>query len=144
MSEFIDYPVNKSLAENGLDEYGQSPLSFYGAEQNRKTATMNESGVPSNFIQDGETIVRLNVTEGWLQSNGFVAGSNGWQIKDNGNVEFNDGVFRGALSGATGTFTGALSGATGTFTGALSGATGTFTGGISILSGGNVVILLEP
>lgn len=60
-----------------------------------------------------------------LSSANFVSGSQGWEIRGNGNVEFSDGVFRGALDAVDitgGTITG------GTISGAsISG--GTFTGG---------------
>lgn len=45
---------------------------------------------------------------GTLRSEGFQTGVSGWRVLGNGNVEFNDGNFRGDISGATGTFTGAL------------------------------------
>jgi hypothetical protein len=64
---------------------------------------MYEADVPSNFIQDGDTIVRLNMIDGYLQSDGFISGSIGWRIDSDGNAEFNNGVFRGSLSAASGT-----------------------------------------
>ena len=36
-----------------------------------------------------------------LQSSNFVSGSAGWRIQGNGDVEFNDGTFRGALTAST-------------------------------------------
>jgi hypothetical protein len=52
----------------------------------------------------------------------------GWIIRGNGDVEFNDGIFRGHLDGATGTFSGDLVAAGGTFKGNLQAAGGTFQG----------------
>jgi len=61
-----------------------------------------------------------------LQSDNYSAGSAGWKIeRDSGDVEFNDGTFRGELSAATGTFAGSLSAVTGSL-GDLS-VTGTLT-----------------
>jgi hypothetical protein len=58
---------------------------------------------------DGELEAGATLTiAGDVRSANFVAGSAGWRIRGNGNVEFNDGVFRGSLDGADGTFTGAL------------------------------------
>jgi hypothetical protein len=102
--EFLDFPVRKTLADIGLDAFAQSPLQFSGGEVNQKSQSYFDSGVPSNFIQDGDTIVRLNVIEGWLQSNGFITGEKGWRIDSDGNVEFENGTFRGNISGASGTF----------------------------------------
>jgi len=63
-------------------------------------------------------------------------GTTGYYISRNtGNVYFNNGIFRGDITGASGTFSGALSGATGTFAGSLSAATGTFSGSLSAATG---------
>ena len=49
---------------------------------------------------------------GNLQSTNFHAGSAGWRLDSNGNIEANDGNFRGDISGASGTFSGTVSAAT--------------------------------
>lgn len=56
--EFIDIPQQKTLAELGLDEFGQAPLEFTGAEVNKRAKTVSELGLPSNFIVDD--------SEGWV------------------------------------------------------------------------------
>jgi hypothetical protein len=104
----IDIPQKKTLEEIGLDQFGQSPLSFVGSQINLKKQTMYEAGVPSNFIQDGDVIRRLNLIDGWLQSEGFVTGTTGWRIDSDGNAEFEGGYFRGDITGATGDFTGTV------------------------------------
>jgi hypothetical protein len=101
---FIDIPEKKSLSDIGLDAFGQSPLVFSGQEVNKKSQTMQEAGVPSNFIQTGDIIQRLNVIDGYLQSSNFVTGSTGWRIDSDGNAEFDSGYFRGDMSAASGTF----------------------------------------
>lgn len=98
---FQEQPIQQDLFQRGYDNFGQNPLSFSGSEVNAKSSTYYEAGVPSNFIQDGDTIVRLNVIDGYLQSDGFITGSTGWQINSNGDAEFNSGVFRGSLSAGT-------------------------------------------
>ena len=50
----------------------------------------------------------LTVKSSYMQSEDFTTGSKGWQIKANGDVEFNNGYFRGDLTGATGTFSGTV------------------------------------
>jgi len=99
--EFLEIPQKKTLAELGLDIFAQSPLVFSGSEINAKAGTMYDNSVPSNFIQDGDTIVRLNMIDGWLQSNEFVTGSAGWRIDSDGNIEANNGVFRGSITAST-------------------------------------------
>ena len=103
--EFIDIPQQKTLADIGLDSFSQSPLQFSGGEINAKIPSMFEAGIPSNFIQDGDTIVRLNLVDGYLQSPDFVTGISGWRI-DKDTMEIKDGIFRGQLIAATGTFNG--------------------------------------
>jgi|GEM_PF-5179956 len=93
------------LFAKGYDSFGQNLLKFSGSERNAKYSSYYEAGVPSNFIQDGDIIVRMNVIDGYLQSNGFVTGTTGWQIKDDGSAEFSSGYFRGDIGAASGTFT---------------------------------------
>ena len=63
-------------------------------------------------------------------------GTTGYYISQStGNCYFNNGIFRGDITGATGSFSGSLNAATGTFAGSLSAATGTFAGSLSAASG---------
>lgn len=76
------------------------------------------------------------VVDRTLESDNFEAGLSGWQLdRDTGNVEFNEGTFRGDLEAAGGTFSGNLSGAGGTFSGDLSAAGGSFSGNLSAAGG---------
>lgn len=50
---------------------------------------------------DGDTIVRLNVVDGYLQSDNFVTGTTGWRIDSEGDVEFESGTFRGAIEASS-------------------------------------------
>ena len=69
------------------------------------------------------TLVTDSGTEAVIKSNNFNSGSAGFRIKSNGDAEFNNGNFRGDITGASGTFTGSITGASGTFGGNLSGGT---------------------
>ena len=102
MNNLTDQPIQVDLFQKGYDAFGQNPLVFSGSQLNAKTQTMFEGEVPSNFIQDGDIIRRLNLIDGWLQSNNFVTGVSGWRIDSDGNVEFASGTFRGTLSAASG------------------------------------------
>ncbi len=53
---------------------------------------------------NGSAYIDISATE--IKSNNFVSGSLGWRIKYNGDVEFNDGIFRGDITAATGTIGG--------------------------------------
>ena len=73
-------------------------------------------------------------------------GTVGYYISQStGNVYFNNGIFRGDITGASGSFSGSLNAATGTFAGSLTAASGTFngdlitTGKLSLTGSGNVI-----
>jgi hypothetical protein len=71
-------------------------------------------------------------------------GTVGYYISQStGNCYFNNGIFRGDITGASGSFSGSLNAATGTFAGALSAATGTFSGTVQSGTSGNRVVLNE-
>ena len=72
-----------------------------------------EKTVSSN-LTSGELIGNLKMIDGFMQSGNFVTGSAGWKIDKDGNIEANDGNFRGDITGASGTFSGNLSAASGT------------------------------
>ncbi len=52
-------------------------------------------------IGAGEMIRQLIVQDGYLRSGNFVSGVSGWQINADGDVEFNNGTFRGTISAST-------------------------------------------
>lgn len=83
----------------------------------------------------GGGIGGVNIVRGDIRSEVFTTTVEGWRIRSDGTVEFNDGVFRGDLAAAGGTFSGDLDAAGGTFTGNLSAAGGTFTGDLSAAGG---------
>lgn len=65
------------------------------------SAAMVNSLLPEGGIDLKKTNLAEFVTGENIQSSNFVSGSTGWQIKGNGDVEFNNGTFRGALTAAT-------------------------------------------
>lgn len=97
-NDFIETIPNKTFLELGYDPFGQNRLQFNDAEINQKAQSSFEAGLPSNFILDGELIQRLNVVDGYIQSNNFVSGESGWRIDADGNLEANDGNFRGSVT----------------------------------------------
>lgn len=101
MPTYENQPIKISLFDKGYDQFGQNPLTFTGPEVNSKSGTVMSDGIASSLIQSGDIVSRINVVDGYLQSDGFVTGSTGWQIKDDGTAEFNSGTFRGSLAAAT-------------------------------------------
>jgi hypothetical protein len=76
----------------------------------------------------------LGEREGQIRSDNYVSGVSGFRLRYSGDVEFNNGIFRGKLEAATGTFKGELQAATGTFAGELQAAKGTFAGALQAAS----------
>lgn len=109
--KYTDEPVRRNLFEKGFNIFGENPIIFSGEGENSKIKTFYEAGVPSTYLQDGDVVSRLNIVDGYIQSDGFVSGETGWQIKSDGTLEANTGIFRGELSGASGTF-GTINGGT--------------------------------
>lgn len=65
-------------------------------------------GVNPTVIQSGQTTANLSMISGYFQSNNFFSGIQGWRIDGAGNIEANNGTFRGTLyasSGLIGGFT---------------------------------------
>ncbi len=101
-----------------------------------KIVTLGVNKLTAGTISGKEiTLDTSGSNKAQIKSANYSAGSAGFLIESDGNVEFNSGTFRGALSAATGTFAGSLSAATGTFSGSLSAATGTFSGSLSAATG---------
>jgi hypothetical protein len=91
----------------------------------------------SELTENGQTKL------GSIKSQNYSAGKAGFKINYNGDVEFNNGIFRGKLEAATGTFKGELQAATGTFAGELQAATiiaNTISIGGTVVEGTNYVI----
>ncbi len=70
---------------------------------------LNKSGVSDNIddsvslhaLGSGDMNAEISLVKGFLQSSNFETGVAGWQISAAGDVEFNDGAFRGTITGAT-------------------------------------------
>lgn len=69
-------------------------------------------GVAAKSLDSGELLGNTVVKKGYIQSENFVTGVSGWKLDYLGNLEANDGTFRGALGATTGTIGGWTIGAT--------------------------------
>lgn len=75
------------------------------------TPQTNTANTAANPVTPDSNIVPAgggSIVKGFLKSPNYNAGNEGWKIDANGDVEFNDGNFRGDITGATGTFTGTV------------------------------------
>jgi len=61
-------------------------------------------------IASGELTGNLIINKGFIRSYNFITGVSGWTINDDGSVEFDNGYFRGDITGASGTFSGTITG----------------------------------
>jgi len=59
----------------------------------------------SNILQSSVGSVMVGNA---IQSGNFAKGASGWKLDSDGNIEANDGNFRGDITGASGTFTGTV------------------------------------
>ena len=139
-SQTLPFVVNTSTQTiNGVSV----PAGVYMDAAFIKNGTITNAKIGNAAIDDAKivSLTASKITAGdisvgnYIQSTGFISGSQGWRIHGNGNVEFQNAVVRGAVFATSGTFAGSLSAATGTFAGALSAATGTFSGELSAATG---------
>lgn len=78
--------------ENLLSKFNRKGVYFY-----------NTSGIEmARFTNIDARIGNILITKNSLESSNFVTGTSGFQIKDDGNVEFSNGTFRGTLQATVG------------------------------------------
>lgn len=85
------------LLPNGVALETSSGTSVSGTKTT--TPSVNAPTPPqNNSIPENPTFFgNSTFTGGWMRSKNFVSGVSGWEIDANGDVEFNDGYFRGSL-----------------------------------------------
>lgn len=107
-AEFNDVTVRGALiagASSDIDWQYVTSVSVATADienaaiTNAKIDTMSVSKLTGGEIS-GETITLDTTSVGIIKSDNYSSGSAGWQIEGNGDVEFNDGTFRGTLEAA--------------------------------------------
>ncbi len=84
-------------------------MNYFTDSAANPSLTLSPQGL---LWKSGDSYIRLGSTASFhgvdLDSGNFKAGEQGWQITKEGDVEFNDGTFRGTLDAVDGTFTGDL------------------------------------
>ncbi len=98
--------MNKPITifDRGYDENGQLPTIF--EKDNFFQNNFTQAVHPSTFLS-GELPSNLTI-KGYLQSDGFIAGSTGWKLDSDGNLEANSGSFTGEINASSGSFTGSI------------------------------------
>lgn len=105
---------------------GSHPKTDDDEIYNDNTGENDVSGMSKDIIAIESPVFFKEGIAGDMQSLNFESGESGWEITKDGDVEFNDGVFRGSLDAAGGTFKGNLDAAGGTFSGTLEASDGYF------------------
>lgn len=84
--------MERQLDYNIFDLLPKAPFTsdYFNTSLNPGFKNGFTDSISPNYIRDGAVY-------GILQSANFQTGIEGWQIKPNGDVEFNDGVFRGTI-----------------------------------------------
>ena len=86
----------------GIYENTETSLMTATNSLNSLVPNLVNNGTSSSALQSGSMNLQGSLVNGYLQSSNFVAGTIGWQIKANGDVEFNNGIFRGSIKIGTG------------------------------------------
>jgi len=119
--QFFDFDLNLIMKLNDKGAF------FYNAYKTEL----------ARFTANDARIGNIQITKNSLESVDFASGTGGFQIKDNGDVEFNDGTFRGTLEASSGV----IGGWTITSTSLYGTTTGSIKTGINVGAGYNGVIL---
>lgn len=89
-------PINNTtIYDLGFDSNLNVPSLF---EDNNRMQNNFSNGVNPNIIQSGDLNGNLSMVKGDMQSENYEEGSTGWRFDAEGNLEANDGTFRGALN----------------------------------------------
>ena len=85
-------------------EYNYYPITI--AVDTGKVSAENPSTNTPAVVLENTNIQNTNgnsvVGSGTVESPNFRAGASGWRLDSNGNIEANDGNFRGDITGASG------------------------------------------
>lgn len=99
-------PEQKNIETNFTETTGSAPSAPSIGMSTSSIPAANTPAIPdpaSNIIAVGSDSV---VQRGEVRSQNFSSGNAGWRITSNGDVEFNDGVFRGTITATGGTIGG--------------------------------------
>ncbi len=93
-------------------QYNYYPITIE-VKTGEPSAENPQANTPAVVLENTNILNSANgsvVGTGTVQSPNFAPGAAGWRLDSNGNIEANDGNFRGDITGATGTFSGTVSG----------------------------------
>ena len=142
------YQLNYDLSlnrVNNVNATGVQPGSLLPATSNSSGGTF-QAGTDAAGVMSGQYVGNFVMQAGYMESSNFVTGVSGWTILSTGDVEFNNGVFRGTLVATTGNIGGWTINATSiTDTAGATGMSSTVTGGDDIrFWAGNATPALAP
>lgn len=98
-------PNRKTIYDFGINNFLSVPSMF---SEPPRALSVFDNGLNPERIGAGELESELSLVKGHIESDGFESGVQGWRIDSDGNLEANDGYFRGDITAATGTFSGSV------------------------------------
>lgn len=120
VKQLWDRAVAASLIASQIDLTAtQVHIDAKNVQIDGETIISNARKIKAALIEVEEIFARSITMRsgGSIQSANYSAGSAGWKINSNGNVEFCNGTFRGDIYATNGTFSGKLESASGSFNG---------------------------
>ena len=94
-------PSSSKYAEPTYDNFLTISSLYSNPSSDGITNANSDSIISSGAIGFDQTTMGVLKTNQNMQSSNFETGISGWQIKGDGDVEFNNGVFRGAITATT-------------------------------------------
>lgn len=105
----IDHAVTNTLVANKINGQSITGVTMNGGEIIGGAFYAPTKANPNFKVTSQGNVTANNLTAvGTMRSANYVANHAGWKIDRNGNVDFNNGHFRGDITGASGTFTGTV------------------------------------
>lgn len=103
IDDYTDYRYNQAIndifaiIESLPDDFLQKKMIWV---KNLVAVTARiQQAIANTLVLSKGTDLDGNETGGTIQSDNYVAGKEGWQIKHDGSAEFQDGIFRGTFNG---------------------------------------------
>lgn len=105
----MNIEIPKTTETDDIFDYGFDKNLIRVAEQDSKTASEKTAvynsltdSVSASLITSGDLKSEITMIDGHLQSANYVAGTTGWRMDADGNLDANTGTFRGDITIGTG------------------------------------------
>jgi len=89
METYSDQPIHVDLFAKGHDPFGQNNILFSGSGENKQIKTVNELGLPSKYLTNGDCSAKITMVDGYIQSKDYVENVSGWRLNADGTSDIN-------------------------------------------------------